>query len=45
VTGDEVDKATAFIIEGPEGQALYFESPETAQNYLASEGTGNGPEK
>jgi YHS domain-containing protein len=39
-TGDEVDKAKAFIVEGPKGKALYFESPETAQKYLASEGTG-----
>ena len=33
VTGHEVDKALAFIIEGAEGEALYFESKETAQKY------------
>lgn len=30
VTGREVDKATAFIVEGPRGEALYFESAESA---------------
>ena len=29
----EVDKALAFIIEGAEGEALYFKSIETAQKY------------
>jgi YHS domain-containing protein len=35
-TGREVDKAAAFIISGPAGKALYFESYETAQKYLSS---------
>ncbi|MFQ5585353.1 MAG: hypothetical protein ACE5GF_00775 [Thermodesulfobacteriota bacterium] len=34
VTGREVDKADAFIIEGPAGEALYFESLETAERYF-----------
>ena len=33
VTGQEVDKALAFIIEGVGGEALYFESIETARKY------------
>ncbi len=33
VTGREVDKATAYILEGPGGEALYFESAETAKKY------------
>lgn len=36
VTGKEVDKATAFIMSGLAGKALYFESLETAQKYIAS---------
>jgi hypothetical protein len=39
VTGREVDKAEAFIVEGPEGKALYFESSETAKRYYTSKGT------
>lgn len=33
VTGKEVDKATAFITEGPSGEALYFESEATAAKH------------
>src|SRR3990170_8186978 len=33
VTGKEVDKAKAFIMEGPAGEALYFESSATAAKY------------
>lgn len=33
VTGKEVDKAKAFIMEGPAGEALYFESMATAAKY------------
>lgn len=36
VTGIEVDKAKAFILEGENGAALYFQSSETARKYLAS---------
>lgn len=36
VTGRSVDKAAALILEGPEGQALYFETPQTARRYLAA---------
>lgn len=35
VSGREVDKAAAVIIEGPGGMALYFESESTARKYLA----------
>lgn len=35
VTGREVDKAEAFILPGPKGRALYFESAETANKYLS----------
>lgn len=35
-TGKEVDKAKAFITEGPSGAALYFESEETARKYYSS---------
>ena len=34
LTGKEVDKAMAFILSGDKGQALYFESKDTAANYL-----------
>lgn len=34
LTGKEVDKATAFIIAGENGAALYFESAENAQKFL-----------
>ena len=37
VTGRDVDKATAFIMAGPKGQALYFESSKTARKYMASQ--------
>lgn len=33
VTGREVDKAKAVILEGPAGEALYFESLDTAGKY------------
>ncbi len=33
VTGKEVDKAKAFIMEGPQGEALYFESKASAARY------------
>lgn len=33
VTGKEVDKAKAVILEGPSGEALYFESLDTAGRY------------
>lgn len=39
VTGAEVDKATAYIAEGAGGEALYFESVETAAAYA---GRGQG---
>lgn len=39
VTKREVDKATAFITAGPEGQALYFESEETAKRHQALSST------
>lgn len=35
VTGKEVDKAKAVILEGSGGEALYFESLETASRYRA----------
>lgn len=42
VTGHEVDKATAFILADPKmkGKALYFESQETAREYLSKKGKG-----
>jgi len=33
VTGAEIDKARAYIVEGPGGAALYFESAETAAEF------------
>jgi len=33
LTGREVDKATAFIVEGAGGEALYFESIDTAMDF------------
>lgn len=33
VTGKEVDKSKAVILEGPSGEALYFESLDTAGKY------------
>ena len=36
-TGKEVDKAKAVIIEGKDGAALYFETKDTAKQYLAPE--------
>jgi YHS domain-containing protein len=42
LTGSEVDKASAFIVEGPSGEALYFESRQTAQDFLAPTAIGNG---
>jgi len=33
VSGKEVDKAIAFVLEGKKGEALYFESVETATSY------------
>lgn len=38
VTGATVDKARAFILEGPEGAALYFESPKSAARYKPKAG-------
>jgi len=38
VTGREVDKASAYIVEGPGGEALYFESAGTAMKYGARAG-------
>ncbi len=35
-TGNKVDKATAFIVEGPRGEALYFESVTTAAQYMVT---------
>lgn len=42
LTGHEVDKATAFILADPKmkGKALYFESQETAREYLSKKGKG-----
>lgn len=34
VTGNKVDKASAFIGSGPKGEALYFESQETFNTYF-----------
>jgi len=34
VTGEAVDKASSFIIEGPGGMVLYFKSAETVEKYL-----------
>ena len=34
ITGNRVDKAKAYILAGPQGIALYFESPESAKKYL-----------
>ncbi len=36
VTGAQVDKARAFIMEGPNGDALYFESALTARRFVES---------
>lgn len=36
VTGKEVDKAKAVILEGENGAALYFESLDTASRYKAA---------
>ncbi|MBZ0221005.1 MAG: hypothetical protein K8I01_11315 [Candidatus Methylomirabilis sp.] len=33
VTGKEVDKARAVILEGPGGEAIYFESADSAVRY------------
>ena len=38
VSGAEVDKAKAIILEGPGGEALYFESFATAQKYMSEAG-------
>lgn len=40
ITGHEVDKAKAFILAGPKRKALYFESQETAREYLSKKGKG-----
>lgn len=42
VTGREVDKASAYIMEGPNAQVYYFESAETASQYKASAVGGSG---
>lgn len=34
LSGEAVDKADAFILEGPGGIALYFQSAETAEKYI-----------
>ncbi len=34
VSGNRVDKADAYIVAGPQGLALYFETPENARQYL-----------
>lgn len=36
VTGRDVDKSEAVILQGDGGEALYFESEETARRYRAS---------
>jgi len=36
VSGKMVDKSGAFIIEGPEGEAIYFESALTADKFIDS---------
>lgn len=38
VSGEAVDKALAFIVEGSGGRALYFKSAETAKKYLENIG-------
>lgn len=45
LTGGEVDKATAFIVEGQGGKALYFESAQTAKQYSAKRAEHDGPVK
>ena len=35
LTGREVDKSEAYIVEGPGGEALYFESAATAQRFMS----------
>ncbi len=37
VTGREVDKSAAFITATPEGDAVYFESRESAEKYYAAQ--------
>lgn len=41
VTGLEVDKSEAVILQGERGEALYFESEETARRYQAHAGARN----
>ncbi len=36
VSGNTVDKSSAFIIEGPGGEAIYFESALTAGKFIDS---------
>lgn len=36
LTGKEVDRALSSIVAAPGGKALYFESADTAQKYIAS---------
>lgn len=38
VSGAEVDKAKAVIVEGPGGEAIYFESLTTAREYMTEGG-------
>jgi YHS domain-containing protein len=45
VTGGEVDKATAYIVEGHGGEALYFESVQTAKQYSLKNAEYDGPAK
>lgn len=40
VTGRSVDKAAALILEGPNGEAFYFESARSARKYLAAAAGG-----
>lgn len=45
LTGREVDKAKAFIMAGPKGEALYFESSKTAGKYMAKNKPTKGTKK
>ena len=35
VSGNEVDKAAAYIVQKPNGEVFYFESPENAKKHMA----------
>ena len=45
LTGRRVDKAKAVIIEGTRGEALYFESIDTAMRYRVSAAKGEKQQK